>query len=182
MSNELHPDLEKTLITREQIKTRVAELGKLISKDYAGRTPTLIGVLRGCILFLSDLMQNIEVDCKLDFIAPSSYAGTKSTGIVRLMLDLRESIEGKDVIIVEDIVDSGLTMHYLLENFQTRRPRSLAVCTLLDKKESRTVEVPIKYTGFVVGNEFVVGYGLDYWEIYRNLPYIGVLKPSKIKE
>ncbi|MDD4005375.1 MAG: hypoxanthine phosphoribosyltransferase [Elusimicrobiaceae bacterium] len=182
MEQLIHPDMEKILISREQIQQRVADLGAQISRDYAGKTPTLVGVLRGCVLFLSDLMQHISIDCRLDFICPSSYAGTKSTGVVRLLLDLREPIEGKDVIIVEDIVDSGLTMSYLLENFKTRRPKSLSVCTLLDKTECRTKEVPISYAGFKVGDEFVVGYGLDYWEIYRNLPYIGVLKSSRIRE
>lgn len=181
MSQPIHPDLEKVLISRDQLQARVAELGAQISKDYAGKTPTLVGVLRGAVLFLSDIMQNVTIDCRLDFICPSSYSGTKSTGVVRLLLDLRESIEGKDVIIVEDIVDSGLTMSYLLENFKTRRPKSIAVCTLLDKEECRQKPVPISYTGFKVGDEFVVGYGLDYNEIYRNLPYIGVMKSSRIK-
>lgn len=178
---ELHNGFDRVLISKEQIQTRVHELGAQISKDYAGKTPVLIGVLRGCILFLSDLMQNITIDCKLDFLCPSSYQGHKSTGVVRLLLDLREPIEGEDVIIVEDIVDTGLTMTYLLSNLQTRRPKSLKVCTLLDKPTRRLKEVPIEYTGFQVPDDFVVGYGLDFNEVYRNVPYIGILDKSLIK-
>jgi hypoxanthine phosphoribosyltransferase len=178
---DTHPDLEKILIPKDALKTRVRVLGREISRDYAGKKPVFVGVLRGCALFLSDLLQNITVDCSLDFICPSSYeGGMKSTGVVRLLLDLRDSIENRDVIIVEDIVDSGLTMSYLLQNFKTRRPRSVTVCTLLDKPSCRKAEVPIRYCGFKLENEFVVGYGLDYKELYRNLPCIGVLKKSRI--
>lgn len=181
MPTTLHPDFERVLISEKELQARIKALGKQISKDYEGRQPVLVGILRGCVLFLSDLMQNITVDCSLDFMCPSSYSGQKSTGVVRILLDLRESIEGKDVIIVEDIVDSGLTMSYLLDNLSTRRPRSLAVCTLLEKPSRRKVHVPIRYSGFKVPDEFVVGYGLDYRELYRNVPYIGVMKSSKIK-
>jgi len=181
LSSATHPDIERVLVSREQLQQRVKELGTEISHDFKGKKPVLVGVLRGSVLFLSDLMQNISIDCSLDFICPSSYdGGMKSTGVVRLLLDLRESIEGKDVIIVEDIVDSGLTMSYMMANFKTRRPRSLTLCTLLDKPACRKIEVPIRYKGFKIGDEFVVGYGLDYKEIYRNLPYIGILKSSRI--
>ncbi|MDD2774290.1 MAG: hypoxanthine phosphoribosyltransferase [Elusimicrobiales bacterium] len=181
MPADNHPDLEKIVISKDALKARVRALGREISRDFTGRKPIFVGVLRGCALFLSDLLQNVTVDCSLDFICPSSYeGGMKSTGVVRLLLDLRESIENRDVIIVEDIVDSGLTMNYLLSNLGTRRPRSITVCALLDKPSCRKAEVPIRYLGFTLDDEFVVGYGLDYKELYRNLPYIGVLKKSRI--
>lgn len=181
MPADTHPDLEKIVISKDALKARVRTLGREISRDFIGRKPIFVGVLRGCALFLSDLLQNVTVDCSLDFICPSSYeGGMKSTGVVRLLLDLRESIENRDVIIVEDIVDSGLTMNYLLSNLGTRRPRSITVCALLDKPSCRKVEVPIRYLGFTLDDAFVVGYGLDYKDLYRNLPYIGVLKKSRI--
>ncbi|MFH1619038.1 MAG: hypoxanthine phosphoribosyltransferase [bacterium] len=173
-----HDDVEKVLITPESIQAKVAWLGREITADYAGRIPTLVGVLKGGAVFLSDLLKNIRIDCRVDFICLSSYSGAKSTGVVRTLLDLRENIEGRDVIIVEDIVDSGLTLGYLLENMATRRPKSLEICVLLDKPDCRKISVPIKYVGFTVPNQFLVGYGLDYNEIYRNLPYVGVLKKS----
>jgi hypoxanthine phosphoribosyltransferase len=182
LADKIHPDIEKVLITSERLQQKVKELGAQITKDYAGKKPTLIGILKGCIMLMPDLIRHINLDCSVDFIAPSSYSGTKSTGIVRLLMDLRENIEGKDVILIEDIVDSGLTMKYLLENFKTRRPKSLEFCVLLDKREARDFDMPVKYRGFHVPNEFVVGYGLDYDEFYRNLPYIGVLKQSRIKK
>jgi len=181
LHTEIHPDIEKILVSSEDIKAKARVLGKAISKDFKGRRPVLVGVLRGCVLFMSDLAQNITIDCSMDFICPSSYnGGVKSTGVVQLLLDLRESIEGRDVILVEDVVDTGLTMRYLLDNLNTRKPKSITVCTLLDKRCARRVDVPVHYSGFEIGNEFVVGYGLDYKEIYRNLPYIGTLRKSKI--
>lgn len=180
MPENTHPDIEKILIPQDKIQSRVRELGLEISRDYAGKCPVFVGILRGCVLFLADLLKNVTVDCSVDFICLSSYSGTRSSGVVRTLLDLRESIQDRDVVIVEDIVDSGLTLSYLMENLGTRRPRSLEICALLDKPECRKVSVPIKYAGFTVPNKFVVGYGLDYNEIYRNLPYVGVMKKSAL--
>lgn len=177
----MHNDLAEIIITTPQLSAGIKKLGRRISADYAGRSLTLVGVLKGCVLFMADLVKNISVETRLDFMMLSSYSGTQSTGIVRTILDLKENIEGKDVLIVEDIVDSGLTMNYILRNLKTRRPKSLEICTLLDKPSCRKVNVPIKYTGFTIPNKFVVGYGLDYNEIYRNLPYIGVLKNEVIE-
>jgi len=171
-----HPDVERILLGEPEIETRIAELGRQISQDYAGRSLTLVGVLRGSVIFLSDLMREIKLDCSVDFVCLSSYSGRGSTGVMRVLLDLRESAEGKDILIVEDIVDTGLTLNYLMENLRTRSPRSLEICTFLNKPECRKVEVPVKYSGFDIPNEFVVGFGLDYNEKYRNLPYVGVLK------
>ncbi len=170
------------MITEEEIRKRVRELSQRISKDYKDRCVTFIGVLKGSFVFLSDILKNLTIDCNVDFIGLSSYEGTKSTGIVRTVLDLKENIQDKDVIIVEDIVDSGLTANYLIHNFRTRRPKSIRICTLLDKPAARKIYVPVKYKGFSIPNKFVVGYGLDYNENYRNLPYIGVLKKSAIKK
>ncbi|MHB0997010.1 MAG: hypoxanthine phosphoribosyltransferase [Elusimicrobiales bacterium] len=177
----MHKDLQEVLITQEDLAAGVRKLGERISADYAGRTVTLVGVLKGCVLFMSDLAKQLRTDTRLDFMMLSSYSGQHSTGVVRILLDLKESIEDCDVLIVEDIVDSGLTMSYMLQNLKTRRPRSLEICTLLDKPTRRKAQVPIKYTGFTIPDKFVVGYGLDYNGIYRNLPYIGVLKESAIE-
>ncbi|MBI5209547.1 MAG: hypoxanthine phosphoribosyltransferase [Elusimicrobia bacterium] len=173
-----HPDIERILLTEPQIKARIAELGARISRDYAGRELTLVSVLKGSVIFLGDLMRAITVDCSVDFIGLSSYSGTKSSGVVRLTLDLRESPEGKDILIVEDIVDTGLTIHYLLENLKTRSPRSLEICAFLNKAECRQREVGLKYVGFDIPDEFVVGFGLDHNERFRNLPYVGVMRPN----
>lgn len=177
----MNKDIEEILITGAQIQDRVNEIAARISKDYRGKHLIFVGVLKGCVLFLSDLLKNVDLDCDIDFISLSSYSGTQSTGIVRTVLDLKENIENRDVLIVEDIVDSGLTMSYLNSNLKTRHPKSLKVCTLLDKPSCRKTKVSIKYTGFIIPNKFVVGYGLDYNGAYRNLPYIGVLKQSIIK-
>ncbi|HOW88666.1 MAG TPA: hypoxanthine phosphoribosyltransferase [Elusimicrobiales bacterium] len=178
----MHRDLQEVLIPEDKLQARVAELAAEISRDYKGRCVTLIGVLKGCVLFLSDLLQNMNIETNVDFMMLSSYSGAQSTGVVRTILDLKQNIEGKDVLIVEDIVDSGLTMGYMMKNLATRQPRSLEICTLLDKTVCRKTSVPIKYPGFVIPDKFVVGYGLDYNELYRNLPYIGVLKRSALKE
>ena len=177
----MHKNLQEVLVPEEKLQVRVAELAGEISRDYKGRGVTLIGVLKGCVLFLSDLLQNMTIETNVDFMMLSSYAGVQSTGVVRTILDLKQNIENKDVLIVEDIVDSGLTVGYMLKNLATRQPRSLEVCTLLDKTVCRKTEVPIKYSGFVIPDKFVVGYGLDYNELYRNLPYIGVLKRSAME-
>ena len=171
-----NPILERVLFSEEQLTQRVAELGRQISADYRGKQPLFVGILRGCILFYSDLMKNISVDCNMDFMCLSSYAGTSSTGQVRTMLDLRESIKGRHVVIVEDIVDTGLTLEYLMGNLKSRGAASIEICCLLDKPSNRKADVHAKYVGFTIENEFVIGYGLDYNELYRNLPYIGVFK------
>lgn len=170
------PVLERVLFSEEQLSTRVAELGRQISADYRGKMPLFVGILRGCILFYSDLMKQISVDCNMDFMCLSSYSGTSSTGQVRTMLDLRESIKGRHVVIVEDIVDTGLTLEYLMDHLRSRGAASIEICCLLNKPCNRKVDIHPKYIGFDVGDEFVIGYGLDYNELYRNLPYIGVFR------
>ncbi|WP_346353655.1 hypoxanthine phosphoribosyltransferase [Azotosporobacter soli] len=175
----MHNDVEKVLISTEELKRRIAELGKQISTEYAGKEILMIGVLRGAVLFMADLARAIELHVSMDFMAVSSYgAGTTSSGVVRILKDLDESIEGRHVLVVEDIIDSGLTLNYLLDNLRSRKPASIKLCTLLNKPERRKVEVNIDYNGFDVPDYFVVGYGLDYAERYRNLPYIGILKPE----
>jgi hypoxanthine phosphoribosyltransferase len=171
---ERHPG--RVLISSDEIAARVADLGEAISRDYAGRAPVLVGVLKGALVFVSDLIRAITLPISLDFMSVSSYgSGTRSSGVVRLSADLALSIEGRDVIIVEDIVDSGRTLSYLRRNLATRHPRSLALCGLLDKVARREVDVTVDYVGFVIPDEFVVGYGLDHDGLHRNLPYIAVL-------
>ena len=174
----LHHDIARVLISEEEIQARVAVLGQQLSRDYAGRSLVMIGVLKGSAVFMADLMRKIQLPCIVDFICLSSYIGEESSGVVRMLLDLRENVAGKDLLLVEDIIDSGVTLDYVLQNLRTRHPRSLEVCALLDKPDCRKVEVNAKYVGFKIPNEFVVGYGLDYDERYRNLPYIGTLKPE----
>ncbi len=170
-------EIQEILIDQEQLQQRIQELGAEISRDYQGKELHLICVLKGAVLFLADLARNLTVPVSFDFMAVSSYgASTESSGVVRILKDLEESIEGKDVLIVEDIIDSGLTLHYLYQNLHSRKPASLEICTLLDKPDRRRVDVPVKYCGFSIPDRFVVGYGLDFAEKYRNLPYIGVLK------
>lgn len=170
------PVLDRILISQDQLKTRIAQLGREISADYRGKQPLFVGILRGSIMFYADLLREISIDCNMDFMCLSSYHGTSSTGEVRTMLDLRESIKGRHVVIVEDIVDTGLTLDYLMKNLQHRGAASIEFCCLLDKPSNRKVEITPKYVGFQIENEFVIGYGLDYNELYRNLPYIGVFK------
>jgi hypoxanthine phosphoribosyltransferase len=165
------------LVTQEDLERRVRELGAEISRDYAGKELFLVGVLKGAVFFLSDLMRAIEVPCEVDFMAVASYgSSTDSSGVVRILKDLDATIEGKDVLIVEDIIDSGLTLSYLLKTLRAREPRSLEVCALLTKPERREVDLPIRYTGFEIPNKFVIGYGLDHAERYRNLPFVAVLQ------
>lgn len=172
-------DIKNVLYSEELLASKVAEIGAQITKDYMGKELLVIGVLKGANIFLSDLVRKIDLPVELDFIAASSYgSSTESSGVVRIMKDLDYSIEGKNVLIVEDIIDSGLTLHYLLDNFKTRNPESLAVCTLLDKPERRKVDIKVNYSGFDIPDEFIVGYGIDYAEKYRNLPYIATLKPE----
>ena len=172
-------DFMDVLIPHEQIQARVAELGAQISADYSGKDLTVIGILKGSVLFMADLIRAISMPLAIDFMAVTSYgASTTSSGNVRILKDLDSSITGRHLLIVEDIIDSGLTMQYLLNNLASRGAASLRVCTLLDKPERRLTDVREDYTGFAVPNEFVVGYGLDYNQMYRNLPDIGVLHPE----
>ena len=166
----------EVLIEEDALRDRIAELGAEISVDYAGKDLLLVGVLKGAVFFMADLMRSISVPCEVDFMAISSYgASTDSSGVVRILKDLDESIEGRNVLVVEDIIDSGLTLSYLKRTLSARRPASLEICALLTKPERREVEVPVRYTGFEIPNRFVVGYGLDFAERYRNLRYVGVL-------
>jgi len=165
------------LVSQSDLERRVRELGEEISRDYEGKELFLVGVLKGAVFFLSDLMRSLEVPCEVDFMAVASYgSSTDSSGVVRILKDLDATIEGKDVLIVEDIIDSGLTLSYLLRTLRAREPRSLEVCALLTKPERREVDLPIRYTGFEIPNKFVIGYGLDHAERYRNLPYVAVLQ------
>ena len=166
----------RIMLSEEKVNARIAELAKQISEDYAGRTVHLVCILKGSIFFTCELAKRITVPVTLDFMSVSSYGdGTKSSGVVRLVKDLDEPLQDKDVIVIEDIIDSGRTLSYLLENLSRRNPASLRLCTLLDKPERRVTDVKVDYTGFVIPDEFVVGYGLDYAQRYRNLPYIGVV-------
>lgn len=176
----LQDDIARVLIPERDLQVRVAELAQAINATYTDDDrPLLICVLKGAFVFLADLTRHLDVRHEVDFMEVSSYgAGTKSSGVVRILLDLEQNIEGRHVLIVEDIIDSGRTLQYITHNLQTRRPASLRVCTLLSKPSRREVEVPLDFVGFEVPDEFVVGYGLDYAEVYRNLPYIGVLKPE----
>ena len=175
----LEHDIDHVLFSEEQLAQRVREIAAQIDKDYEGKEPLLVSVLRGSFVFMADLVRQITVPCTVDFMAVSSYGGgTTSSGQVKIVKDLSETIEGKDVLVVEDILDSGNTLSYLLKLLEARRPASIRLCTLLDKPERRTKPVAVQYSGFTIPDEFVVGYGLDYDERYRNLPYIGVLKPK----
>ena len=175
----LEQDIERVLFTEQELKDRVAEIAARIDRDYAGKEPMLISVLRGSFIFMADLARAITLPCTVDFMAVSSYgSGTTSSGQVKITKDHTESIEGRDIIVVEDILDSGNTLSYLFQLLQARHPASVRLCTLLDKPSRRTKPVTADYTGFTVEDLFVVGYGLDYAEKYRNLPYIGILKPS----
>jgi hypoxanthine phosphoribosyltransferase len=167
----------RTLVPADELNRRVQELGQEIARDYEGRDLVLIGVLKGAVLFLSDLLRELPEAVEVDFMAVASYgSATKSSGVVRILKDLDAAIEGRDVLIVEDIVDSGLTLQYLLDTLRSRNPRTLEVCALLSKSEARLIEVPVRYIGIEIPNEFVVGYGLDYQERYRGLPYVAVLE------
>ena len=175
--NELSAAVSEILIDEETLHGRIAELGAQISDDYRGEDLLLIGVLKGAIFFMADLMRSIEIPCEVDFMAISSYgAGIDSSGVVRILKDLDVSIEGRNVLVVEDIIDSGLTLSYLLRNLEAREPASLEVCALLTKPERRENDVACRYVGFEIPNRFVIGYGLDFAERYRNLPFVGVLR------
>ena len=170
------PAIGEILVQQDDLAHRIAELGEEISCDYEGRSLLLIGVLKGAIFFVSDLMRHLQGECEVDFMAVASYGSqTDSSGVVRILKDLDAPIEGRDVLIVEDIVDSGLTLSYLLRTLKARDPASLEVCALLTKPERRKVDLPIRYVGFEIPNRFVIGYGLDHEEQFRNLPYVAVL-------
>ncbi|MEA4882679.1 MAG: hypoxanthine phosphoribosyltransferase [Clostridia bacterium] len=170
-------DIKEVLFSPEQLRARVAELGAEISRDYEGKDLLLVCILKGALVFMSDLMRSITIPVGIDFMAVTSYgAATRSSGVVRIIKDLDASVEGKHILIVEDIVDSGLTLSYLAASLRNRKPASVKVCTLLDKPDRREADISSDYNGFVIPDEFVVGYGLDYQEIYRNLPYVGVPK------
>ena len=174
---ELEAAVGEVLIDRETLAARVAELGAEVSADYEGRDLLLIGVLKGAVFFMADLMRHLTVPCEVDFMAISSYGdATDSSGIVRILKDLDINIEGRHVLVVEDIIDSGLTLSYLMRNLEARGPESLEICALLTKPSRREIDVPVRYVGFEIPNKFVVGYGLDFAERYRNLPYVGVLQ------
>ncbi|HET8651376.1 MAG TPA: hypoxanthine phosphoribosyltransferase [Gaiellaceae bacterium] len=173
---EVEQGISEILIEEEALRERIAELGAEVSADYAGKDLLLVGVLKGAVFFMADLMRHITVPCEVDFMAISSYgASTDSSGVVRILKDLDETIEGRNVLVVEDIIDSGLTLSYLTRTLGARNPASLEICALLTKPERREVDVPVRYTGFEIPNRFVVGYGLDFAERYRNLRYVGVL-------
>lgn len=176
---EYEQDIERVLITDEEIQSKLEELGDRITEDYRGRDLVLVGVLKGAFVMMADLSRHIRLPIQFDFMAISSYgAATKTSGVVRILKDLDHEIEGRDVLVVEDIVDSGLTLQYLLRNLEARKPASLEVVALLMKTEANQVPVTIKYPGFEIPPEFVVGYGLDYAERYRNLPFVGTLRPQ----
>jgi hypoxanthine phosphoribosyltransferase len=172
-------DIEETIIGPAELQARITELAEQITEDYRGKSLVLVGVLKGAVIFLVDLARRIRLPLELDFMATSSYgASTHSSGVVRILKDLDQPIRGKHVLVVEDIVDTGLTLRYIMRNLATRQPASIQVCGLLVKEKQRPIDVPVSYVGFQIPDRFVVGYGLDYAEVYRNLPYIGVLKPS----
>jgi hypoxanthine phosphoribosyltransferase len=182
-ATELERAVTEVLIEPEALQHRVAELGEEISADYAGRDLLLVGVLKGAVFFMADLMRHLTIPCEIDFMAISSYGdSTDSSGVVRILKDLDINIEGRHVLVVEDIIDSGLTLSYLIRNLEAREPSSLEICALLTKPERREIDVPVRYVGFEIPNRFVIGYGLDYSELYRNLPYVGVLDPGLIPE
>ena len=179
-TTDLHADVAEVLVSEEAIQTRVRELGQRISDDYRGRNLTLVSVLKGSLPFMADLMRAIDVPVRIDLMEVSSYGGvaTESSGLVRILKDLSASIAGEDVLLVEDIIDTGLTLNYLIRYLRGKNPASLKICTLLDKPARRLVEIPVDYTGFTIEDRFVVGYGLDFGERYRNLRFVGVLRPE----
>ena len=180
---DMHPHLKEVLFTEDEIRNRVAEMGAQITKDYEGQTVVLISVLRGAAIFMSDLAREIKCPIEMDYMAVSSYGnGAKSSGVVRILKDLTSQIEGKHVLIAEDILDSGLTLRYLINYLKSRNPASIEVATLLRKKTRLQADIKCRYVGFECPDEFIVGYGLDYQERYRNLPYIGILKDGIIQD
>ena len=181
--SELESAVGEVLIDAQTLSGRIAELGAEVSADYEGRDLLLIGVLKGAVFFMADLMRRLTIPCEVDFMAISSYgASTDSSGVVRILKDLDINIEGRDVLVVEDIIDSGLTLSYLVRNLESREPATLEVCALLTKPDRREIDVPVRYVGFEIPNRFVIGYGLDFGERYRNLPYVAVLSDDALPE
>lgn len=178
--NMMNQDIDHVLVSEEQLQAKVAELGAAISRDYAGKDLLLVSILKGSVVFMADLMRAITIPCAIDFMVVSSYGGanTSSTGLVKIIKDLDQDLSGKDVLIVEDILDTGITLSHLVPMLEMRRPNSVRLCTILSKPSRRKADIEPDYLGFEVPDEFVVGYGLDYDEKYRNLPYVGVLKPD----
>ena len=175
----MEQDMQEILFTREEVTARIRDLAAQITRDYQGKSPAVIGILRGSFIFMVDLVRELNLPLTLDFMSASSYgSGTVSSGLVDIKLDTSEPITGRDVLLVEDILDSGLTLNFVKERLLSMEPASLKICTLLDKPERRRVDIYADYIGFTIPNEFVVGYGLDYKEFYRNLPFVGVLKPE----
>jgi hypoxanthine phosphoribosyltransferase len=175
---DLGDDIQEILLTSQQIQQRVQELGASISTDYAGRNPLLVGVLKGVLFFMADLLRDITIPVEVDFMAITSYsAEARDQGFVRMVKDLEIPVTGRHVIFVEDVIDTGLTLNFLLRNLRSQKPASLEVCVLFDKPERRLIDIPVRYLGFDLPDKFVVGYGLDHQERYRNLPFVGLLKP-----
>ena len=176
----MEKDIQKILITEEELKARIKELGKALTRDYEGKDPVVVGVLKGVVIFYADMIRELKTHCQMDFMWISSYAGTSSTGNMVVRKDVSADIKGRHVLILEDIYDTGNSLDFVYNHLQSKEPASVKICTLLDKPERRREGITLKpdYTGFVIPNEFVVGYGLDYNEHYRNLPYVGVLKPE----
>jgi len=183
MNTQLDSAVGEVLIDADALRARIEELGEEISREYEGRELLLIGVLKGAVFFMADLMRHLSVPCEVDFMAISSYgAQTDSSGVVRILKDLDINIEGRHVLVVEDIIDSGLTLSYLMRNLESREPASLEICALLTKPSRREIDVPVRWIGFEIPNKFVIGYGLDFAERYRNLPYVGVLTEELMPE
>ena len=178
----MHNDVEKILLSEEQIRERIDQLGEELTRDYAGKNPIIVGVLKGVVIFYADMIRKIRVPCQMDFMWVSSYQGTESRELI-VQKDLSQDIEGRHVLILEDIFDTGNSLQFVCQHLKTRNPASVKICTLLDKPDGRRNGITVKadYVGFTIPNEFVIGYGLDYDEKYRNLPYVGVLKPEKVK-
>ena len=181
---ELAAEIKEILIPAEELQAKVRQIGRAISQDYAGRSPLLVGVLKGVVLFMADLLRAVTIPVEVDFLAVSSYSSEArhTSGLVRLEKDLETSITGRHVLFVEDVIDTGLTLNYLLRNLRARQPASLEVCVLFNKAENRLIDIPLKYKGFDLPDRFVVGYGLDYQEKYRNLPFVGLLKPEALRK
>lgn len=183
LNNAMENNVERVLISEEALKQKVAELGERITNDYQGKPLLLVGILKGSMVFMSDLMRSIKMNCKIDFMSVSSYgSGTQSSGQVRIILDLNKPIKDYDILIVEDILDSGITLSYIKQLLLPRNPKSIKICTLLDKPACRKTDIIADYYGFQIPNEFVIGYGLDYDEDYRNLPYVGIIKQEAVKK
>jgi hypoxanthine phosphoribosyltransferase len=180
---EMAPDIQEILITPEELESKVIEMGRAISNDYAGKNPLLVGVLKGVLFFMADLLRSITIPVEVDFIAISSYSPeARQKGFVRLVKDLETPLTDRHVLFVEDVIDTGLTLNYILQNLKARDPASLEVCVLFNKSERRLIDIPVNYKGFDLPDQFVVGYGLDHREKYRNLPFVGLLKSSSLIE